>query len=101
MQVLPSWKTTISGSISLKFRTNEAHGLLLFNRGNSPGKVLYDSSDSRFSLVPFQLLWHLLCMCRELGLDKMRMIYLVEYKACRVEYWESIVRVVHESTLLE
>ena len=38
-QVLPSWKTTISGSISLKFRTNEPHGLLLFNAGGSPGKV--------------------------------------------------------------
>lgn len=38
-QVLPSWKTTISGSISLKFRTNELHGLLLFNAGGSPGKV--------------------------------------------------------------
>ncbi|XP_071747001.1 neurexin 1 isoform X2 [Lepeophtheirus salmonis] len=32
--VLPSWKSTISGSISLKFRTNELNGILLFNGGN-------------------------------------------------------------------
>ncbi len=30
-QVLPSWKVSLSGSISFKFSTNEKNGLLLYN----------------------------------------------------------------------
>ena len=33
--MLPSWKVNLSGSISLKFRTNEKNGLLLYNGGGS------------------------------------------------------------------
>ena len=38
-QVLPSWNNTLGGSLSYKFRTNEATGLLLFNPGMAPGSV--------------------------------------------------------------
>ena len=39
LQALPVWKTSLSGSISLMFKTNEPNGLLLFNGGGNPGKV--------------------------------------------------------------
>lgn len=38
-QALPVWKSSLSGSISFMFRTNEPNGLLLFNGGGNPGKV--------------------------------------------------------------
>ena len=39
-QILPSWKVNLSGSIALKFRTNERNGLLLYNGGGGgPEKV--------------------------------------------------------------
>ena len=39
LQVLPSWKVNLSGSLSLKFRTNEKNGLLLYNGGGGRDQV--------------------------------------------------------------
>jgi len=38
--VLPSWKSSMSGSISFKFRTIEPNGVLLFNGGTNNGLVV-------------------------------------------------------------
>lgn len=38
-QVLPSWNAKKSGTISFKFRTNEANGLILYNGGIRPPRV--------------------------------------------------------------
>ena len=38
-QILPKWSVSTSGSVSLRFKTNEMNGLLLFNSGGGPGKV--------------------------------------------------------------
>ena len=37
--MLPAWNNSLGGAISFKFRTNEPTGLLLFNRGTTPGNV--------------------------------------------------------------
>ena len=39
LKVLPSWNNSLGGAISFKFRTNEPTGLIMFNRGATPGKV--------------------------------------------------------------
>jgi len=41
LQVLPSWKVSLSGSVSLRFRTNEKNGLLLFNPGRGKERVSF------------------------------------------------------------
>lgn len=37
--MLPNWDGTTSGSISVKFRTNEPDGLLFFSRGQTEHTV--------------------------------------------------------------
>ena len=38
-KVLPSWNNSLGGALSFKFRTNEPTGLIMFNRGATPGNV--------------------------------------------------------------
>ena len=48
-QILPKWSVSTSGSVSLRFKTNEMNGLLLFNSGGGPGKVRW----KRERIFPF------------------------------------------------